>query len=107
MPTHHATASSGETAQLGSRPSKNSRSNWRMRAMRDEPPTSTSSSTSSLTAPSQLLTIDARTAAKVEQVWGEHVTAEEALGMKLCLHAMRLLEKKETFFPDSAARVLI
>jgi len=29
----------------------------------------------------------------VELVWGKHVTAEEALGMKLCLHATRLLEK--------------
>ena len=37
--------------------------------------------------------IDARTAAKVELVWGKHVTAKEALGMKLCLHATRLLEK--------------
>ena len=38
-------------------------------------------------------TIDARIAAKVELVWGKHVTAKEALGMKLCLHATRLLEK--------------
>ena len=37
-------------------------------------------------------TIDARTAAKVEAVWGEHITTKQALGMKLCRHAQRVLE---------------
>eukprot|EP00322_Chrysochromulina_rotalis_P008921 CAMPEP_0115872094 /NCGR_PEP_ID=MMETSP0287-20121206/23239_1 /TAXON_ID=412157 /ORGANISM="Chrysochromulina rotalis, Strain UIO044" /LENGTH=90 /DNA_ID=CAMNT_0003326985 /DNA_START=280 /DNA_END=552 /DNA_ORIENTATION=+ len=41
-----ATASSGDTSQLGSRPPKWSRSSERSRAIREEPPTSTSSSTS-------------------------------------------------------------
>ena len=37
-------------------------------------------------------TINARTAAKVEVVWGAHITAKQALGMKLCRHAQRVLE---------------
>ena len=37
-------------------------------------------------------TINAHTAAKVEVVWGEHITAKQALGMKLCRHAQRVLE---------------
>ena len=41
----------------------------------------------------------------MEQVWGEHVTAKEALGMKLCLHAMRLLEKKVQLPKDVEARI--